>query len=135
MMITKLSLPRRTILRGMGTALALPLLDAMVPAATALAQTPAAPTRRIGFVYAPIGAIQPLWFPKTFGSNYELSPSLAPIAPVKDKVVVMSGLAHLQANSFGDGGGDHPRANAVFLTGEHAWGPGARRPLSLGTSA
>ena len=134
MFITKMSLPRRTILRGAGVALALPFLDAMAPA---LARAQVAAPRRLTFLYAPTGAIQRLWFPEKAGkgNEWELSPSLRPLEGMKDKVVVMSGISHLPANSYGDGGGDHPRGAAVFLTGEHAWRPGSKPEISLGVSA
>lgn len=138
MTITKLALPRRTFLRGIGTSLALPLLDAMVPAATALAQTAANPVRRLGFVYIPNGVIQEQWVPATTGAGFDFSPTLSPLAPFRDRLLVASGLAHRQADSFGDGNGDHPRATAVWLSGVHAWerrgriGPTA---IQLGTTA
>lgn len=138
MTITKLALPRRTFLRGIGASLALPLLDAMVPAATALAQTAANPVRRLGFVYIPNGVIQDQWVPATTGAGFDFSPTLSPLAPFRDQLLVASGLAHRQADSFGDGNGDHPRATAVWLSGVHAWerrgriGPTA---IQLGTTA
>lgn len=138
MTITKLALPRRTFLRGIGASLALPLLDAMVPAATALAQTAANPVRRLGFVYIPNGVIQDQWVPATTGAGFDFSPTLSPLAPFHDQLLVASGLAHRQADSFGDGNGDHPRATAVWLSGVHAWerrgriGPTA---IQLGTTA
>jgi hypothetical protein len=121
MFITKTALPRRTFLRGMGVTMALPLLDAMVPALSALAKTPAKPVRRLGFVYIPNGTIQNMWVPPTTGAGFELSPILSPLAPVRDHLVVLSGLAHVQADSLGDGNGDHARATAVWLTGVHAY--------------
>jgi Protein of unknown function (DUF1552) len=114
MFVTRKALPRRTFLRGMGTALALPMLDAMVPAlfGKAIQSTP-----RLGFVYIPNGVILDQWKP----SGPDLSPTLKPLEPVKDQLNVITGLAHLQANTFGDGTGDHPRASAAWLTGVHAW--------------
>ena len=138
MMITKRALPRRTVLRGLGATVALPLLDAMVPAATALAQTAASPARRLGFVYVPNGVIQEQWVPAATGAGFDFSPILSPLAPFRDQLLVLSGLAHRQADSFGDGNGDHPRATAVWLSGVHAWerrgriGPTA---IKLGTTA
>ena len=81
MFLTKKQLPRRTFLRGMGTSLALPLLDAMVPALTAQAATAAKPVRRLGFVYMPMGAPMASWTPKGAGKLTELSPSLRPGHP------------------------------------------------------
>ena len=74
MIVTKKSLPRRTFLRGMGVTMALPFLDAMVPALSALAKTPAKPVPRLGFIYIPNGTIQSMWVPATAGSAFELSP-------------------------------------------------------------
>jgi hypothetical protein len=118
MFISKVSLPRRTFLRGMGATLALPLLDAMVPALSALSATDAKPVRRLGFVYLPNGVIQDKWVPSTVGA-LELSPTLSPLAKVKDKLLVLSGLAQRQAESFGDGNGDHARGCASWLNGVH----------------
>jgi hypothetical protein len=118
MIVTKTRLPRRTFLRAMGTTVALPFLDAMVPALSARAP---APPPRFGFVYIANGVIQNLWTPKTAGAGFELTPTLQPFASVRDKVTILSGLSHLQADTFGDGTGDHPRASAVWLTGVHAY--------------
>jgi len=112
MFITKLNLPRRTFLRGLGTALALPLLDAMVPAATALAQTAAAPVRRLGFVYFPNGVIVDRWFPAAAGAGFEFSPSLKPLEPHRESLVVVSNLARA-----GTAIGDHAVSSAGWLTG------------------
>ena len=92
MFITKTSLPRRTFLRGMGAAVALPLLDAMVPASTALAQTAAAPAKRFGFIYVPHGADMASWTPATAGANFEISPTLKVLEPFRDSLVVVSNL-------------------------------------------
>src|SRR4051812_6284634 len=118
MMIFKKSLNRRTFLRGAGTALALPFLDAMTPALTA-ASGKSIP--RLGFVYVSNGVIQNQWNPAATGANFELTPILKPLAPLRDQLNVLSGLAHRQADTFGDGTGDHPRASAVWLTGVHAF--------------
>ena len=135
MIITKMSLPRRTFLRGMGATLALPFLDAMVPA---LSAAPKVSPKRLGFVYAPNGVIQEAFFPAATGSNFPLSPILEPLAGVKDKLLVLQGLAHRQGDSFGDGNGDHPRATAVWLSGVHPWdrfGAGSAEAVSLGVTA
>jgi hypothetical protein len=118
MFITKKSLPRRTFLRGVGTVLALPMLDAMMPALSAKS---AKPIPRLGFVYVSNGIIQEQWNPTATGTAFELSPILKPLEPVSDHINILSGLAHLQADTLGDGNGDHPRASAVWLTGVHAW--------------
>jgi hypothetical protein len=119
MIIAKKAIGRRTMLRGIGTAIALPLLDAMVPALTAAQKTPAKAVRRFGVVYHPNGVIQDKWFPKGEGTNFELSPVLMPLEPFRDKLVVVSGLYSDQAEALGDGGGDHSRASGTYLTGVH----------------
>ena len=111
MMITKTALPRRTFLRGTGAAVALPLLDAMAPALTAFAKTPAAPVRRLGVAYVPNGMIMPAWTPPAEGP-LELSPVLHPLAPFKDRMLVFSGLDGVQNR-----GGTHTTAATRFLTG------------------
>ena len=120
MMITKMALPRRTFLRGMGAAVGLPLLDAMVPALSAMTRTAANPARRLAFVYIPNGAYHAAWTPEATGAGFALSPSLEPLEAVRDQVVVVSNLAHRQLESLGDGGGDHSRASAGWLSGVHA---------------
>ena len=119
MFITKMSLPRRTFLHGIGTTLALPLLDAMVPAASALANTVAKPVQRLGFVYIPNGAVMSHWRPTGDGVLSELSPSLNPLTPFKDQVIVPIGLSQKQAEALGDGNGEHSRAGTVWLSGVH----------------
>src|SRR5688572_91726 len=118
MFITKRALPRRTFLRAMGATVALPMLDAMVPALSAQRLKP---TPRLGFIYIANGVIQNLWNPTTTGAGFELTPILRAFANVRESVNVLSGLSHLQADTFGDGTGDHPRASAVWLTGVHAY--------------
>lgn len=118
MFITKKSLQRRTFLKGLGTTLALPMLDAMVPALSA--KTIQAPPR-LGFVYVSNGVILEQWIPQQTGNQYELPRILKPFEPVRDHVNVITGLAHLEANTKGDGSGDHTRAAAAWLTGVHAY--------------
>jgi hypothetical protein len=118
MFITKKALPRRTFLRGMGAAVALPLLDAMVPALSAKS-TKAPP--RLGFIYISNGVIQAEWNPSAVGTSFELSPILKALDPVRGEINILTNLAHLQADTFGDGTGDHPRASAAWLTGVHAY--------------
>jgi hypothetical protein len=115
--ITKQALPRRTFLRGMGATVALPMLDAMAPALSAATVAPP----RLGFVYVSNGVIQEQWNPATTGKSFEFTPILKPLEPLREHINVLSGLAHLQADTFGDGTGDHPRASAVWLSGVHAW--------------
>ena len=98
-MISKKHLPRRTFLRGVGATLALPVLDAMVPARTLLAKTAAAPGSRLGFVYLPHGAIMDEWTPATEGAGFELSPILKPLEPFRDQLDVVSGLGHRAADT------------------------------------
>jgi hypothetical protein len=99
MIITKKHLPRRTFLRGMGATIALPLLDAMVPARTLLARTAANPASRLGFVYLPHGAIMDKWTPATEGAAFEFSPILKPLEPFRDHLNVVSGLGHRAADT------------------------------------
>ncbi len=119
MIITKKSLHRRTFLRGLGATVALPLLDAMVPALAATSKT-AAPVRRLGFVYIPNGAIMDQWTPAGAGTALELSPTLSSLAPFRDRLVVLSNLSSRPAEATeGEGSGDHARASSVWLTGVH----------------
>src|SRR5262245_14497298 len=99
MIITKIAMPRRTFLRGMGVTDALPLLDAMVPALSAIAQTPAAPVRRLGFVYIPNGAIMDQWTPAADGSGFEFPAILKPLEAHRDHLVVVSNLASRPAEA------------------------------------
>ncbi len=115
MFVTKKSISRRTVLRGAGAAVALPLLDAMVPA---FAAAPA-PVRRFGVVYHPNGVIYDQWLPTGTGKTFELSPTLKGLEPFKDQVIVITGLFSDQAEALGDGGGDHSRACGSYLTGVH----------------
>ena len=114
MIVTKKHLPRRTFLRGSGTVLALPLLDAMVPALRAERLTAAAPVRRLGFIYYPLGVDREHWRPIGEGANYQLSEALAPLAPHKSKFVVLSGLS---SDPDRTKAGFHDRAMASFMTG------------------
>jgi hypothetical protein len=111
MFLTKKAIPRRTFLKSGRTVLALPLLDAMIPAATGWAQTPAKPVRRLGFVFIPMGCDQARWTPPGDGKLDELSPILAPLEPVKENVTVMTNM-RLQ-NAYP---GTHDTSNAAFLS-------------------
>lgn len=117
MFVTKKAISRRTLLRGAGTVVALPLLDAMIPAFAPAATT--APVKRFGVVYHPNGVIYDKWLPTGAGSNFELSPTLKGLEPFKDKLIVVTGLFSDQAEALGDGGGDHSRACGSYLTGVH----------------
>jgi hypothetical protein len=114
MIITKKALPRRTFLRGMGVTMALPLLEAMIPAATALAKTPAKPVRRLGFVFMPMGCDQSRW--TLPGDNLDqLSPILSSLAPVREHVTAITNL-ELQ-NAYP---GSHATSNSAFLSAAKA---------------
>jgi hypothetical protein len=115
MIITKKALPRRTFLRGMGASLALPLLDAMVPAMTAQASTAAAPVRRLGFVYMPMGSDIKRWTPPGENNLDELSPTLSSLASVRDQLTVITNLE--LKNSYP---GTHATSNAGFLSAAKA---------------
>jgi len=119
MIVMKKAISRRTVLRGIGTAVALPLLDAMVPALTAQVKTPASPIRRLGVVYHPNGVIYQNWLPTGTGKDFTLSRTLAPLEPFRDQLIVVTGLSSHQAEALGDGGGDHSRASGTYLTGVH----------------
>lgn len=119
MFVTRKHVPRRLFLRGLGTAVALPLLDAMVPAFAAPAEAAANSPTRLLFTYMPIGATMREWFPKGTGKNYQISRILTPLEEFRGDFSVLSGLDHHNANSLGDGGGDHARAGACYLTGVH----------------
>src|SRR5262245_27928988 len=105
MIVTKKALPRRTVLRGIGATLALPLLDGMVPAFTPLLKGAGRPTTRFGVVYLPNGVNVKMWMPATEGSAFEFSPTLKPIERFRDQLVVVSGLDNDRIH-----GGDHTGA-------------------------
>lgn len=114
-LITRKALPRRTFLRSVGATMALPLLDAMVPAATALDKTPAKPIRRLGFVFMPMGCDQSRWTPRGGATLDELSPILDSLAPVKDHLTVLTNME--LANAYP---GSHATSNAAFLSAAKA---------------
>jgi hypothetical protein len=122
MMIRPRPISRRTVLRGLGTALALPWLEAMGPltgrAKGAIEQARATP-RRMAFLYVPNGAHMPAWTPEQDGSDFELPETLKPLAAFRDDLLVLTGLTQDNAHAKGDGPGDHARALACFLTGVH----------------
>src|SRR5262245_33219138 len=117
MIITKMHLPRRTFLRGLGAALALPLLDGMVPALTALQKTAAAPVRRLGVFYVPNGMAMSYWTPRKEGAAPDLPRTLASLEPFRENLLVLSGLADMNGYAINEGAGDHARAAGTFLTG------------------
>ena len=111
-------IPRRTVLRGLGTMIALPFLDSMVPAFASPLLNKSTP-RRMAFVYVPNGAIMEDWTPAKPGAGYDLGPILKPLEPFREDLLVLTGLAQYEGNSLGDGSGDHARAASTFLTGVH----------------
>src|SRR6267142_362624 len=110
MFITKKHLSRRTFLHGAGVTLALPFLEAMVPAQTPLARTAANPNAKFGFIYVPMGSIMKQWTPEKEGIGFEFSPILKPLEPFRDNVVVITGL-----HNSGEPG--HSVSSATFLSG------------------
>ncbi len=120
MILTRKTLARRTFLRGVGTTLALPFLDAMVPSmslgGTGMKATPAI---RLGFVYVPNGIIQNGWLPSQVGSGFEMPSTMKPLEAHRDRLVVLSNLMQNAGRALGDGAGDHARAGATWLTGVH----------------
>jgi hypothetical protein len=117
MIATRTHLPRRTFLRGMGAAIALPMLDAMTPAFAAprFRQAP----HRLAFTYVPNGITMADWTPAGTGANFEFTRILKPLERFRENTLVLSGLAHRNGNALGDGPGDHARAAASYLTGVH----------------
>lgn len=109
---------RRTLLRGAGVAVALPLLDAMSPT-TARGAVAAKPPLRLGFLYVPNGKHMPDWTPKQTGANFDVPAILQPVAHLKDKLSMLTNLTLDGARAHGDGPGDHARSAAAFLTGAH----------------
>lgn len=116
MFITRKKLHRRTFLKGVGAAIALPMLDAMTPAMTAQAKAPV----RLAFVYVPNGVVNIDWWkPKGTGKDYEFTRLLKPLESLREDFFVLSGLDDKNGNALGDGPGDHGRAGASFLSGVH----------------
>ncbi|MEO6185906.1 MAG: DUF1552 domain-containing protein, partial [Steroidobacteraceae bacterium] len=118
MFLTKKHLSRRTLLQGAGASIALPLLDAMIPAHTAMANTAAAPRARLGFVYFPHGAVRQFWTPKKTGRDFDFSVVLKPLEPLRDYVTVVSGLRNKGAENAG----------APHATTELSWLSSVGRP-------
>src|ERR1051326_2175435 len=110
---------RRTVLRGIGTAMSLPLLESMAPL-KAFANGDSKPPMRLAVVFVPNGVNVPKWTPREIGPSYSLPPTLEPLENVKNEVIVFSGLTHDKARANGDGAGDHARSAATFLTGSQA---------------
>jgi hypothetical protein len=117
MTTTRKLLNRRTVLRGLGTAVALPMLEAMIP--TARAAAPAVRPKRLQIFYTPNGMIMQSFTPEKAGRDYPISPTLAPLEPFRNQFTVVTGLAHYQASALGDGPGGHGRSCGAYLTGAH----------------
>lgn len=119
MIVTGKHLSRRSLLRGAGALIGLPLLDAMMPALAWARPAKKQPPLRLGFVYVPNGMVMSNWTPATQGKRFAFTPILKPLEPFRDHTLVLTGLMDHNANALGDGGGDHARASASFLTGAH----------------
>jgi len=119
MIFTNKALDRRTLLRGFGAALALPMLDSMIPAFGATRLGPGKPPVRMAFCYVPNGIIPKGWLPTTTGKGFELMPTMKAMEPFRDDMLVLSNLAQINGRALGDGAGDHARAGATWLTGVH----------------
>lgn len=118
--LSKKHLSRRALLRGAGTALSLPLLDAMIPAGTAFAQSGAAPRTRFGAIYFPHGATMARWTPVDEGKNFTFSEILEPLSPFREQINVISNLTHPLAYGPGGATGNHNRSSAAYLSGAKA---------------
>lgn len=118
-MSTRIHIPRRTFLRGLGTLMALPHLESLVAATGSPAAAAQAPVR-MAFVYVPNGANMADWTPAEVGAEFALPRTLQPLAPLRSDILVLSGLAQDKARPNGDGAGDHARASATFLTSSQA---------------
>lgn len=121
---------RRSVLRGIGTALSMPVLEAMVPSVTRAAQaatsTADGAINRMIFIMVPNGKVMEDWTPAQEGAAFELPPLLQPLAAVRSELTVLSGLGHANALPMGDGPGDHARAAASYLTGVHPYKTGGK---------
>ena len=115
------SLARRTFLKGLGLSLGLPLLECMTPLRAAEAKKPSPPPVRLAFVFFPNGANLQQWTPSAEGEQFSLSPTLAPLAEVRDHLTVLTGLGQDNGRAKGDGAGDHARSAASYLTGAHPY--------------
>src|SRR6266851_4940648 len=110
---------RRTVLKGLGTAIALPFLEAMGPIWAGADTAGQAAPKRMAFIYIPNGAHMAAWTPTAVGANFPLPATLEPLKPFQDQLMVLSGLTLNTARPLGDGPGDHARAMSAFLTGAH----------------
>jgi len=130
MIIKKTAISRRAVLRGMGATLALPLLDAMIPAFTATVRTAAQPVKRFGVAYVPNGIIMDQWTPAATGAGFDFMPIMKSLEPYRKYVTVVSGLV----NEAGRNGSAHPGKSAAFLTGVVAKRTTGDSQLGLGKS-
>ena len=134
--ITKKHLSRRTFLKGAGVAVALPLLDSMVPASTAMAQTAANPRTRFGAIYFPHGATMDKWTPAKDGTNFEFSEILQPLEPFRNQINIISDLSHPMAYGSGSATANHNRSAAAFLSGANGKaGPQAYLGITMDQAA
>ena len=117
MIITRKAIPRRTVLRGLGAAVALPLLDGMAPALTALGRSAARPVRRFGVVYVPNGVVIDQWTPAATGAGFEFPPILKPLEPFRDRLLVLTGLTQNVNGLTARSGAVHGRCATKYLTG------------------
>ena len=120
MFVTKMALDRRAFLRGVGATLALPLLDGMVPALSALGKTAGKPAMRLGFFYVPNGVILREFLPKTEGSGFEMPRILKPLAAYQDQMTFVSGLANVAGDALDASSGPHSRVSGCWLNGMRA---------------
>ena len=111
-------IPRRTFLKGMGTLMGLPLLEAMMPL-SALASSPKLRTTRMAFLFVPNGMSMPQWTPGSEGVGFALPQVLEPLRPLQGEFSILTGLSQRNAFALGDGPGDHARSAAAWLTGVH----------------
>ena len=120
-------LPRRTLLKGLGTAVAVPWLDAMTPSFASADRPGRSAAKRMAFVYVPNGIEMESWTPQEVGDQFRLPGTLESLAAHQKSLLLLSGLAHNNARELGDGpGGSHPRAAACFLTGHHPTPPAGK---------
>ena len=133
MMIPKQAISRRTVLRGVGATLALPLFERMAPT-THLARAAAAPVRRFCTVYVPNGIVMERWTPATEGTGFDFTPTLLPLQPFRDHLLVLSGLDNTGARSRSGASGAHAKPAGAFMTGIEPLPTTGSSSLSLGIS-
>ena len=120
MMVFRKAIPRRTVLRGLGATVSLPLLDSMVPAFGGARASAAQAVRRLGVVYVPNGMFMPNWTPANESGVLDVTETLQSLAPFRDRMLMVSGLCSEEGIARpGEGAGDHARAAGAFLTGMH----------------